>query len=186
MVSDNKCSVDGQWIAAKKDWLEAKRKYKMQEATAKGSAGTPEASPNAQDQGLYEEEMDEMRCILYLHGGAYCAIAMRRSVSEYHQVATTLGALTKNGVHHVSVSKRSVEIDSCQFRYSIQRYARKINGRVFGMYARDDPDTTHANSRFSHQLQTSTSVSVSLCASRCTGGLCVCSYSYRPSTHRAM
>ncbi|KAF4563200.1 hypothetical protein EYR40_007091 [Pleurotus pulmonarius] len=95
--------VDGQWIAAKKDWREAKRKYKMQEAMAKGSAGTPEASPNVQDQGLYEEEMDEMRCILYLHGGGY---------------------------YFGSVD---------QERYSIQRYARKINGRVFAINYRLAP-----------------------------------------------
>ncbi|KAJ8520189.1 hypothetical protein ONZ45_g2950 [Pleurotus djamor] len=95
--------VDAQWIAAKKDWREAKRRYKMQEK-AKQTPDLNRASVGEnQDSGEYEEEMDEMRCILYLHGGGY---------------------------YFGSVD---------QERYSIQRYARKINGRVFAINYRLAP-----------------------------------------------
>ncbi|KAL0955799.1 hypothetical protein HGRIS_002008 [Hohenbuehelia grisea] len=98
--------VDGQWIAAKKDWREAKRRHKMQEKMK--HAEPPHASGNAplsqdQENGVYEEDLDEMRCILYSHGGGY---------------------------YFGSVD---------QERYSIQRYARKINGRVFAINYRLAP-----------------------------------------------
>ena len=83
-------SVDGQWICTKKDYQEAKRRYKAREAHPEVILDAPE------DSGVYERDMDEMRCILYLHGGGY---------------------------YFGSVD---------QERYSIQRFARKINGRVFG------------------------------------------------------
>ena len=83
-------SVDGQWICSKKDYQEAKRRYKAREAHPEVILDAPE------DSGVYERDMDEMRCILYLHGGGY---------------------------YFGSVD---------QERYSIQRFARKINGRVFG------------------------------------------------------
>ncbi|KAF7351100.1 Abhydrolase-3 domain-containing protein [Mycena sanguinolenta] len=61
--------VDAQWITAKKDWQEAKRRYKMQDKS-KTSTQVPAVDPEA-DSGTYEEHMDEMRCILYSHGGGY-------------------------------------------------------------------------------------------------------------------
>lgn len=67
--------VDSQWIVAKKDWREAKKRSKeqgqhkdrKQNASEKtnGSAFTDDDP----DSGAYQEEMDEMRCILYAHGG---------------------------------------------------------------------------------------------------------------------
>lgn len=60
-------SVDAQWITAKKDWQEAKRRYKMQQkAEGRSAESAPE---DASDSGRYQERMDEMRCILYAHGG---------------------------------------------------------------------------------------------------------------------
>ncbi|KAG6815607.1 hypothetical protein H0H87_012987 [Tephrocybe sp. NHM501043] len=88
--------VDAQWITAKKDWENAKRRMKMQEK-AKGLEIPPTGSDEkAGDSDIYEKHMDAMRCILYSHGGGY---------------------------YFGSVD---------QERYSIQRHARKINGRVFG------------------------------------------------------
>ncbi|KAF8891847.1 hypothetical protein BD779DRAFT_1610537 [Infundibulicybe gibba] len=86
-------SVDAQWITARKDWREAERKQKNQEKQRTAPAEPP----------IYEQEMDEMRCILYCHGGGY---------------------------YFGSVD---------QERYSIQRHARKINGRVFAVNYRLAP-----------------------------------------------
>ncbi|KXN87458.1 AB hydrolase superfamily protein C4A8.06c [Leucoagaricus sp. SymC.cos] len=99
--------VDAQWITAKKDWREAKRRRKMCEAqsshNATASPGLEPQSEPSNDDGTYEKHMDEMRCILYLHGGGY---------------------------YFGSVD---------QERYSIQRHARKINGRVFAINYRLAP-----------------------------------------------
>ncbi|KAL1746689.1 Alpha/Beta hydrolase protein [Schizophyllum fasciatum] len=89
--------VDGQWICTKKDYQEAKRRYKAREAHPEVILDAPD------DSGVYERDMDEMRCILYLHGGGY---------------------------YFGSVD---------QERYSIQRFARKINGRVFAINYRLAP-----------------------------------------------
>lgn len=61
----SKFSVDGQWITAKKDWREAKRRYKMQQKSR------PDADPvqESGESATYDKDMDEMRCIFYLHGG---------------------------------------------------------------------------------------------------------------------
>ncbi|KAG7091172.1 hypothetical protein E1B28_010224 [Marasmius oreades] len=90
--------VDAQWITAKKDWQEHKRRYKMQDRAARENEAY-----SAVDSGTYEKDMDEMRCILYSHGGGY---------------------------YFGSVD---------QGRYAIQRYARKINGRVFAINYRLAP-----------------------------------------------
>ncbi|KAJ7686541.1 hypothetical protein B0H17DRAFT_1013522 [Mycena rosella] len=92
--------VDAQWVTARKDWQEAKRRYKMYNKS-KTTSETP-VDPAA-DSSPYEEHMDAMRCILYSHGGGY---------------------------YFGSVD---------QERYSIQRHARKINGRVFAINYRLAP-----------------------------------------------
>lgn len=74
--------VDAEWIAAKKDWKEAKRRHKMaQEKERCDSAEHNRASSSAPDDAQqqagvasdasshYQPEMDEMRCILFAHGG---------------------------------------------------------------------------------------------------------------------
>ncbi|KAF9486039.1 alpha/beta-hydrolase [Pholiota conissans] len=101
--------VDGQWITARKDYQEAKRRHKMKHAQDKQSADKgPDPplmteDPSSTTGGAYEKDMDAMRCILYLHGGGY---------------------------YFGSVD---------QERYSIQRMARKINGRVFAINYRLAP-----------------------------------------------
>jgi hypothetical protein len=60
--------VDAQWITTKKDWQEAKRRHKMQQA-GKDSPASDGFTESDVDSGAYSKEMDRMRCILYIHGG---------------------------------------------------------------------------------------------------------------------
>ncbi|KAF8267914.1 hypothetical protein EI94DRAFT_1728993 [Lactarius quietus] len=109
--------LDAEWISAKKDWQNAQRLAKERRASL---ATSQEAEPPAprdpilthvasnnketsSDSAAYQPEMDEMRCILYAHGGGY---------------------------YFGSVD---------QERYSIQRYARKIHGRVLAVNYRLAP-----------------------------------------------
>jgi hypothetical protein len=63
-------SVEAEWVTAKKDWQEAKRKYKAhQQRKNSKPEGAPE-QPSDEDN-IYLPDMDEMRCILYFHGGGY-------------------------------------------------------------------------------------------------------------------
>lgn len=68
-ISERILSVDAEWIVTKKDWQEAKKRYKAQEKI-RTSLGKDSAQ-NAQDDVPtgYQPDMDEMRCILYTHGG---------------------------------------------------------------------------------------------------------------------
>ncbi|KAH0588833.1 hypothetical protein H2248_004632 [Termitomyces sp. 'cryptogamus'] len=98
--------VDAQWITAKKDWENAQRRTKMQKKAKEDSSGSlpsTDLPTGVADSEIYEKHMDEMRCILYSHGGGY---------------------------YFGSVD---------QERYSIQRHARKINGRVFAVNYRLAP-----------------------------------------------
>ena len=73
--------IDSQWIVAKKDWREAKKRSKEQDKKdnetsnkQKGSKmpyGADYAGNDSDDteSGTYQQDMDEMRCILYSHGG---------------------------------------------------------------------------------------------------------------------
>ena len=60
-------SIDGEWIVAKKDWQEAKRRQKAMSA---GAAADAQNQASAADSE-YKAEMDQMRCILYAHGGVF-------------------------------------------------------------------------------------------------------------------
>lgn len=66
--------VDSQWIVAKKDWREAKKRSKKDTKVFVDQKG-PEKSNSARndsgdtESGTYQQDMDEMRCILYSHGG---------------------------------------------------------------------------------------------------------------------
>ncbi|KIM40342.1 hypothetical protein M413DRAFT_177504 [Hebeloma cylindrosporum] len=95
--------VDAQWITAKKDWKEAKRRHKREQNMKDLPSPPPTEHVKGKPEGVYEKDMDAMRCILYLHGGGY---------------------------YFGSVD---------QERYSIQRFARKINGRVFAINYRLAP-----------------------------------------------
>lgn len=105
--------IDAEWITARKDYQRAKKwsKAKHKEnsnteiPTSESDTPTPSGLPasSSNESSIYKEEMDEMRCILYAHGGGY---------------------------YFGSVD---------QERYSLQRHARKINGRVFAINYRLAP-----------------------------------------------
>ncbi|KAL1941449.1 hypothetical protein VTO73DRAFT_7266 [Trametes versicolor] len=63
--------VDGEWIVAKKDWQEAKRRQKARESSSDGGPSLDAGQSSQETPATYEPEMDEMRCILYAHGGGY-------------------------------------------------------------------------------------------------------------------
>ncbi|PFH52167.1 hypothetical protein AMATHDRAFT_140737 [Amanita thiersii Skay4041] len=98
--------IEAEWITSKKDWLEAKKRQKInrQKIDADTTAGSINPADVSEDSAKYDKAMDEMRCILYIHG--------------------------VGGYYFGSVD---------QERYSIQRHARKINGRVFAVNYRLAP-----------------------------------------------
>ena len=71
--------IDAEWITAKKDWHEAKRRHKAREKGRPSTSDGPKSQPSMDPSGgggvrqdaseNYQPEMDEMRCILYAHGG---------------------------------------------------------------------------------------------------------------------
>ena len=67
--------VDAQWITAKKDWDNAQRHTKAQvNAKEDPNVSLPSNDPPTRrdtESGMYEKHMDEMRCILYSHGGKH-------------------------------------------------------------------------------------------------------------------
>jgi acetyl esterase/lipase len=105
--------IDAEWITARKDYRKAKKRSKAKHNESSNTdmpaseSDTPTPSgllaSGSNESNIYEEEMDEMRCILYAHGGGY---------------------------YFGSVD---------QERYSLQRHARKINGRVFAINYRLAP-----------------------------------------------
>nr|XP_019046586.1 hypothetical protein I302_05336 [Kwoniella bestiolae CBS 10118]OCF25516.1 hypothetical protein I302_05336 [Kwoniella bestiolae CBS 10118] len=57
--------VEGEWIVMKKDWKEVvaeERREQKQRA---------EQGVNEEEEGEFRPEMDRLRCMLYIHGGAY-------------------------------------------------------------------------------------------------------------------
>lgn len=63
-------------MTARKDWQEAKKRYKSQSKNNTATASPPLNSdsaagtqPPSDSSNTYQQEMDEMRCILYTHGG---------------------------------------------------------------------------------------------------------------------
>jgi hypothetical protein len=91
-----KFRIDAQWIVAKKDWREAKKRCKEQEKqrdnttpdrTASASTSNHDITgeePNESESGTYQQDMDEMRCILYAHGGEpACSSVAQLSTNGY-------------------------------------------------------------------------------------------------------
>jgi hypothetical protein len=75
-------SVDAQWITAKKDWKEAKRRHKMHREQKLKDLPSPPPTEHVKGkpEAVYEKDMDAMRCILYLHGGMIKMFASARFV----------------------------------------------------------------------------------------------------------
>ena len=72
--------MDAQWIVAKKDYHKAMKQKKeferMEKERGRGRAQNREEERKESeevngegDESMYRPEMDQMRCILYFHGG---------------------------------------------------------------------------------------------------------------------
>jgi hypothetical protein len=86
-------SIDAEWIMEKKDWRQSVRQERAAAATPAGGANTrlrsggsssdgptSSSSPTSDhgvrangtdDANAYQPEMDEMRCLLWAHGGSF-------------------------------------------------------------------------------------------------------------------
>ena len=60
-------SVDAQWIVARKDYQQALKRRKRVEKAEKER----KEHSNEDNEDVYSPEMDELRCILYFHGGRF-------------------------------------------------------------------------------------------------------------------
>jgi len=80
------CSIDAEWIMEKKHWRQSVRQERAAVLTPPRSEGTrssrnpsdiPRSSPTGDlgigtdDVNAYLPEMDEMRCLLWAHGGSF-------------------------------------------------------------------------------------------------------------------
>lgn len=97
-----------------------------------GDASTDESSA---DSGAYNKDMDNMRCILYAHGGTlrWCFLIHNTHANTSKAVITS-GASIKSGKHLRFFGDVARPDPRPSYSYSIQRHARKINGRVFGAW----------------------------------------------------
>ncbi|THH13788.1 hypothetical protein EW146_g6481 [Bondarzewia mesenterica] len=117
--------IEAEWITAKKDWQHAKRRAKEHQKGSmkgKGKMDDEKEKASSEDNGEYQPEMDEMRCILYSHGGWY--------TTTVNAVVQLIDSKIPGGYYFGSIA---------QERYSMQRYARKIHGRVFAVNYRLAP-----------------------------------------------
>ena len=62
-------SIDAQWIVAMKDYQKALRQ--KQRAGERREQEKEKAKEENDEEPVYEPEMDELRCILYFHGGTF-------------------------------------------------------------------------------------------------------------------
>lgn len=153
-------SVDGQWITAKKDYQEAKKRYKEQ--TKGGPADLDASSPpppkedvkNSTD-GTYDKDMDAMRCILYLHGGGYYfgSVDQERCAGL---CAMYISTLTPGPTDIAYNGWRAKSMAGCLVS-------------VFSMICA----SVFINNVSSHQLPPCTAVSIPLCSARRPSSLCV-------------
>lgn len=139
-------SIQAQWITEKKDWQEAKRRHKMQKDQASNDPSPPvinvkEGSNSSSDSGAYDKDMDAMRCILYLHGGRALPCHAVALQSDLIVVILTggyyFGSVDQSRYAKLHITRKEPCLSRPSSRYSIQRHARKINGRVFGMFLND-------------------------------------------------
>jgi hypothetical protein len=118
------CSIDAEWIMEKKHWRQSVR----QERT--GSSPTGSRGVDTDDANAYLPEMDEMRCLLWAHGGSF-HVAFLLPFYVNFKVGIISGAWIRRGEEHFIGCQIEDSIPAV-YRYMIQRYARKIRGRVLG------------------------------------------------------
>lgn len=118
------CSIDAEWIMEKKHWRQSVRQERTGPSPT-GSRGIDTDNANA-----YLPEMDEMTCLLWAHGGSF-HVAFLLPFYVNFKVGTISGAWIRRGEEH-SIGCRLEDSILAVYRYMIQRYARKIRGRVLG------------------------------------------------------
>lgn len=123
--------LDAEWICAKKDWQEVKRRAKEQtgpvssrrkslvevlrfRGTSLGDitssslqesegdeayelVSAPSDNEPSRGSGAYQPEMDDMRCVLYSHGGMNLSISLYRHSQNQSKAATILAVWTRKG-----------------------------------------------------------------------------------------
>lgn len=107
-------------MTARKDWEEAKKRQDAFQKKKAGNSDSPrdvtDAMPSSTSEpsNIYNEDVDDLRCILYAHGGGYYfgSLDQERYLVSY---------VVRVNAKHVSL-----------LRHCLQRLARKIKGRVFG------------------------------------------------------
>ena len=85
-------SVDAQWITAKKDWEESKRRHNLQRQNGFTDSSSGPKTGQATNEAVYDKDMDASRCILYLHGGENFLFVMIKVETNIQQEDTTLEA----------------------------------------------------------------------------------------------
>lgn len=71
--------IDAEWVTSKKDWQAAKKRRTQSEKNGTTSPSSPPntdstantQTSNPEASSTYHRDMDELRCILYAHGGGY-------------------------------------------------------------------------------------------------------------------
>ena len=85
-------SVDAQWITARKDWEESKRRHKHNLRQERRFTDPPPEG-EAKGEAVYDKDMDATRCILYLHGGKQLSFrGILKIKTDIRQEDTTLEA----------------------------------------------------------------------------------------------
>ena len=103
--------IDAEWITARKDWQEAKkrdkayekqRKATIDEFSRRGTFNQSEGTALSSSSDVYSEEMDAMRCMLYVHGGLCCILVTATCSYNLCQGVITSAVLIKKGEHNYS------------------------------------------------------------------------------------
>jgi len=77
--------------------------------------------------------MDEMRCILYAHGGMDLSLPFPVVLKcRNPKAAITLVVWIRRGLFFLNTPRTISLTPLTVLRYSMQRFARKISGRVLG------------------------------------------------------
>jgi hypothetical protein len=108
------CRVDAEWIIEKKDWQQSVLQERSattpaSREKANGGAGpsnTSASSPpgdygmgarSTGDANAHRPEMDEMRCLLWAHGGWFYLVLWLSLYVNYYQVGIFSGAWIRKG-----------------------------------------------------------------------------------------
>jgi hypothetical protein len=148
-ISNVLARLDAEWISAKKDQRDAKRRHKGQTdsstappkrptgtlghlkeddtifaSSAQSESEEPALAPSSgneppRESGAYHPEMDEMRCVLYAHGGMNLLSSFFIILKVKIKAAITLEVWTKRGLSSSSESYDLTETPHVSLRPKI-------------------------------------------------------------------